>query len=143
MPIMKRFPLKKLLILGLLLSATLIIAAPKVITPVSYHSEAQMQQSEPIIVKLASPTTSPLHQHLIRVTLYPGSLKSNIERIAKLNGWTQTEWLIPTDYEWIGKTEVQGAGFQAVLSQILKDYPLQAVFYMGNHVLVVRPRTLR
>jgi hypothetical protein len=80
----------------------------------------------------------------VSVTLYPGSLKDNIRSIARQNGWP-IEWGhgCNIDYRWVGRTKVVGASFQDVLSKILAGYPLQAVFYKGNHVIVIKPRTLK
>jgi hypothetical protein len=74
-------------------------------------------------------------------TFYPGSLKANIERIAARKGWAQVVWQPRYDYQWTGKTRFEG-DFPEMLSQVLRNYPLQAVFYQGNHVLVITPRNL-
>jgi hypothetical protein len=80
----------------------------------------------------------------VSVTLYTGSLKDNIRLIARQNGWPVI-WGhgCNIDYRWFGHVKVVGASFQDVLRKILVGYPLQAVFYKGNHVIVIKPRTLK
>lgn len=80
---------------------------------------------------------------LATIEVYPGSLKENIERIAAHYGWHQVVWDAPQDFTWVGHAQIQGANLASVLNQLLDDYPLQAVFYQGNHVLYIHPRTLR
>ncbi len=77
------------------------------------------------------------------VTLYPGSLKNNIVRISQAYGWKQVIWSSQDDYRWIGQIRVAANNLPDILGQILKDYPLQANFYAGNHVLVIQPRTIQ
>lgn len=76
------------------------------------------------------------------VTLTPGSLKVNIVRIAKKFGWQRVVWKPSNDYKWVGTTQVYGNSAQVIFRKILADYPLQAQFYLGNHILVIVPRTL-
>ena len=75
--------------------------------------------------------------------IFPGSLKSNISRIAHDNGWDQVVWDIPSDYQWVGKTKIRAANLQGIFQKLLNDYPVQAIFYKGNHILLMRPRTLQ
>lgn len=77
------------------------------------------------------------------VTFYPGSLKNNIVRIARAYGWKHIIWNSAEDYHWIGKIRVAANDLPDILRKLLKDYPLQADFYNGNHVLVIKPRTLQ
>ena len=95
-------------------------------TPVSYPKKAIVRQKP-----------------LAAVEVYPGSLKENIERIAAHYGWHQVIWDAPQDYKWVGHAQIQGENLSGILRQLLNDYPLQAVFYQGNHVLYIHPRTLR
>lgn len=84
------------------------------------------------------------HQaHQCAVTMYPGSLKNNLIRIARAYGWKHIIWSTDEDYHWIGKIRVAANDLPDILGKILKDYPLQADFYNGNHVLVIKPRTLQ
>lgn len=77
------------------------------------------------------------------VTLYPGSLETNVIRLSKSLGWQHIIWLPSADYHWIGKVRVAANNLPDILRQILSDYPLQADFYVGNHVLVIKPRTIQ
>ena len=73
-------------------------------------------------------------------TVRNGSLKLNLVRIVKKAGWKHVIWNIPNDYNWFGTATIKGADLTDVLSQLLKDYPVQAVFYQANRVVVIRPR---
>lgn len=75
--------------------------------------------------------------------LYPGSLRENIERIAAHYGWHRVIWDAPQDFRWVGHARIQGDSLASILHQLLEDYPLQAVFYQGNHVLYIHSRTLK
>lgn len=75
--------------------------------------------------------------------LYAGSLRNNIERIAHQYGWDRVVWTLPEDYRWVGETTIKGGDLPSILRQLLADYPLQADFFEGNHVLVITPRTLQ
>lgn len=72
--------------------------------------------------------------------LSEGSLKANVERIARDNGWSQVVWKLPNDYHWIGRARITGTTLQAVLNVLFQSYPLEATFYEGNHVLAVTSR---
>ncbi len=77
------------------------------------------------------------------VDIYPGSLKENVERICAHYGWRQVVWDVPQDYIWVGKAQISGENLISILRKLFDDYPLQAVFYEGNHVIYIHPRTLR
>lgn len=96
------------------------------------------------ITRLSVPKVIPVSvpPRLSAGKLYPGSLKANIQRIARHYGWPLVVWALPNDYEWVGHAKVSGSTLSEVLSKILENYPLQAAFYQGNHVLVITPRTI-
>jgi hypothetical protein len=75
-----------------------------------------------------------------KTTFYPGSLKYNIERASRAYGWANVVWKPGYDFHWVGKARVYGSDLQAVLRSVLRDYPLQAIFYQANHILVIAPR---
>ena len=77
------------------------------------------------------------------IELYPGSLKTNVLRLSRAYGWKHIIWLSQDDYHWIGKVRVAANNLPDILGKILSDYPLQANFYEGNHVLVIKPRTIQ
>ncbi len=81
------------------------------------------------------------HKH-VSTMFYSGSLRSNLKRLAADYGWHDMVWLPTHDYQWHGTVKVTGRSFDDVLTNVLKDYPLQAQFYDGNHILVVAERTL-
>ncbi len=72
-----------------------------------------------------------------------GSLRANIERIAKNFGWYNIVWGVQNDYHWLGRTRIKGSNLSLAFANMLRHYPLQATFYQGNHVLVIGPRTLK
>ena len=79
----------------------------------------------------------------ITIKLHSGTVKSNIERVAAANGWSKVIWRTKNNYAWVGKTVIVASSFKEALAKALADYPLQAVFYENNHVLVIEPRTLK
>lgn len=79
----------------------------------------------------------------INVVMYPGSLKSNVERIASNNGWSRVVWMAKSDYRWYGKAQIVAYSLPGVFDKLLKDYPVQAQFYEGNHILAIVPRTIQ
>lgn len=76
------------------------------------------------------------------VDIYPGSLQQNIDRLAREYGWPQVVWNVPDDYHWVGHVRVAANNLPDILRNILTNYPLQANFYQGNHILVIQPRTV-
>lgn len=78
-----------------------------------------------------------------RNVIYNGSLEENIKRISRAYGWSKVIWDVENDYQWVGTTRIRSTNLPNLLRQILQNYPLQAVFYRGNHVLVIQPRTLK
>lgn len=94
--------------------------------------------------KVAAAKISPvISAARFQVTVRPGSLKSNIERISARCGWPQVVWNVPNDYQWVGTVTLRGDDLPSLLAQLLKNYPVQAVLYKGNHIIAVSPRTLR
>jgi Toxin co-regulated pilus biosynthesis protein Q len=115
--------------------AVVVVAPPKA-------EIINMPASSPPLVKY--PKNAIVRQKpLAAIEVYPGSLKENIQRIAAHYGWHQVVWDAPQDYRWFGYAQIQGENLSSVLRQLLADYPLQAVFYQGNHVLYIHPRTLK
>jgi hypothetical protein len=74
--------------------------------------------------------------------MLPGSLKYNVVQIANQYGWNNVIWQIPDDYNWVGRTRIKANTLTGLFNKILSNYPLQAQFYQGNHVLVIAPRNL-
>lgn len=98
----------------------------------------------PLTLPVVYPKNAIVRQKpLASIGVYPGSLKENIERIAAHYGWHQVVWDVPQDFKWVGYAQIHGDNLAAVLRQLLDDYPLQAIFYQGNHVLYIHPRTLK
>lgn len=137
--------------LALLLSFTVTAAyaggydnAPVVITPPPIAT-TPVAKSGQIIPPPAEPvaTTSPRSYHTLTATVNPGSVKENIQRIAADWGWPQVVWNVPYDYRWVGTTQIRASSLAELLNTLLDGYPLQAVFYKGNHILVINPRILK
>lgn len=74
------------------------------------------------------------------LTLEPGTLKENIERInqALPHPW-DIKWQSNNDYRVTGNATVMGKDFYEALGKILQYYPLRAEFYTKNHVLSIVP----
>ena len=73
-------------------------------------------------------------------TLVPGALRAQLTDIAQQWGWQQVVWRVPHDYQWYGHVQFKAKTLFALYSKLLAPYPIQAVFYQGNHVLVFVPR---
>lgn len=96
---------------------------------------------QPRPIKIRTVVAKPRPQ--VVVTFYPGSLRTNIARIAKAHHWRRIIWLPSDDYNWVGQVTVRANSVPDAFRQVLTNYPLQAVFYTRNRVLVIQPRTLR
>lgn len=83
---------------------------------------------------------STVNSPVMTVIVQPGSLKANVQRIIHLAGWNQLVWSVPFDYNWVGQVQIQGKSVQSILQKVLANYPLQAVFYQGNHVVLIKTR---
>ena len=81
-------------------------------------------------------------QSAVTVTMQNGSVKQNLTRIANQHGWQRVVWKSSNDFQWTGTTRIKAASLQDAFAQILAQYPLQAQFWQGNHVLAIVPRTL-
>ena len=75
--------------------------------------------------------------------MHTGSLKSNITALAAHYGWHRVIWRVPFDYTWQGTARVSSRHISFALKRIIQAYPLQAQLYLGNHVLVIVPRTVQ
>lgn len=75
--------------------------------------------------------------------VYQGSLKDNIERIAKENGWHKVVWNVSYDYSWVTTMPIKSNNLIGAFNMILKNYPVKAIFYKGNKVIEITPRTIK
>lgn len=89
---------------------------------------------------LATSSNADAYAPVVKVEIYEGSLKDNVERIVKLDGWKKVIWSLPYDYKWIGNTEITADSIEGVITQLLEPYPIQAVFYRTNQVVSILPR---
>lgn len=97
------------------------------------------------ITKRFTPPARPYHGKKISqysAVMLPGSLKYNVVQIANQYGWNNVIWQMPDDYTWVGRTRINASSLSSLFNKILSNYPLQAQFYQGNHVLVIAPRNL-
>ena len=104
-----------------------------------YQAPPNMQQL-PVQIEQSYPNEESRFQS--PYTFYPGSLRENIMHMAKQSGWPIVVWRPSYDYQWVGETHFPPEDIKVILRQILHDYPLQAVFYEGNHVLVISSRNV-
>ncbi|MCD6055045.1 MAG: hypothetical protein K0R12_7 [Gammaproteobacteria bacterium] len=72
--------------------------------------------------------------------IYPGSLKSNVERIVRQAHWGDVVWTLPYDYRWVGTSTMKSDSVQEAVDKLLANYPLQAIFYEQNHIVEIKPR---
>lgn len=110
---------------------------PTVPMPVfDFSVSTQLSQRHPA----AKGTKKTMRAHKV---MYSGSLKANILRLSKAYGWSRVIWAAPNDYHWVGALHFSTQSYESVLWRVLKNYPLQANFYEGNRVLVIKPRVIR
>ncbi len=88
----------------------------------------------------SSPPSSEATQQTIEITLEPGSLKDNLMRIAGKEGWGQIIWAPTYDYVWPTQTTFMVNDLESALSQILAPYPLKALVYPHDRVIVIQPK---
>jgi hypothetical protein len=81
----------------------------------------------------------PIYDGLI-VRLHSGSLRENVIHIVEKSRWGHVVWTLPFDYKWIGDITLKGPDVQDILAQLLRPYPVQAVFYDKNHVVAIVAR---
>jgi hypothetical protein len=117
-----------------LFHSVLIITLITFISPAIFANGVAPSKKVPYYGKLPAP---------IMVALVPGSLKANIIRISHQYGWHKVIWDSQYDYSWESYTKIRRNRLQDILSMILANYPLQAIFYTGNNIVVIKPRTLR
>ncbi len=89
-------------------------------------------------VPVAKPVEAPKPQFV--TTAMPGSLKENVERIVAQSHWGTVVWTLPVDYNWKGSMTITAPNVQGALSQLLKEYPVRAVFYDKNHIVAIESR---
>jgi len=68
------------------------------------------------------------------------SLRSALERVVAECGWDKVIWHTPIEYWVEGKVQLESNTFAEAVSELLKDYPLQAVFYNKNKIVEIKPR---
>ncbi len=79
---------------------------------------------------------------LLKYEIKQGSLHDNIVNILHQSPWGELVWQAPVDYRFIGHEIIMASNIQDILKKLLSHYPLQAVFYNKNHVVVIRTRKL-
>jgi len=80
-------------------------------------------------------------QATYKVRLANGSLEANVRQIIRrFPEWKYVVWDAPNDYHWTGAITLTGTSAQNLLAQILKDYPVQAIFWHGNSVVQIKAR---
>ena len=110
----------------------------------SAHAHANtLPEPNNTLIKKLKPQPLPLEWHPVaQFTFASGSLQKNIQHIAQQFGWNEIIWKAKGDYRWIGKVKFVNTSLPDILNKVLQSYPLQAVFYQGNHVLVISPRNI-
>lgn len=79
----------------------------------------------------------------IKATVKPGTIRQNVERIARQYGWPRVVWEAEKNFRVVGYRNISAATLPEAMRSVLNGYPLQAVFYKANHVLVIKPRTIK
>ena len=68
-----------------------------------------------------------------------GTLKSNIQRLAKQFHWEQVVWQLPVDYRLVGHYSVTGQKETDLFEHLIEQLPVQLIFYKTNRTLLVKP----
>ncbi|MEM1244298.1 MAG: TcpQ domain-containing protein, partial [Pseudomonadota bacterium] len=77
----------------------------------------------------------------ITVIIQPGSLRANVVRILRRYKWSVV-WKPGVDYRFIGRVKLRAYSIQAIMDKLLQNYPLQAIFYQGNRVVLIQSRVI-
>ncbi len=126
--------MRRCVVIMLLIAALTPVLANTADTPLEVLRLRAKQQA------LQKPTSASASQPVH--TFYPGSLRENITALANECGWHTVVWEPDYDYQWVGLTRFNQQNIKQILGRVLSDFPLQATFYNGNHVLVISPREL-
>lgn len=116
--------MRLLVFLGCLFFASLTLAASAPLHTAPKPLPAPYICTHPVVLRL---TTGSLKQNLIR----------NIRRYPE---WSHVVWGLHSDYEWLGTVVIQACTLQAAVAKVLEPYPMTAVFYELNHVVLFEPR---
>lgn len=110
----------------------------------TYHDHTHGYVTPPVQPVVSTPKSYEAYAYKrsgrYSVPVYSGSLRNNIKRILTRFGWKRLVWYPNYDFRWVGSVTMHGASVQDIIGQLLVDYPLQAVFYRGNRVVVIKTR---
>ena len=73
------------------------------------------------------------------INVYPGTLKSNLDRIMK-NSAYKLLWNSKYDYRVVSQATIRGKNFDDALNRFLVNYPVKAVFYEQNDIMTIVPK---
>ena len=73
------------------------------------------------------------------IHIYPGTLRTNIERIMKKSTY-KLLWNSDYDYHVISQATIKGKNFNDALNNLLMNYPVKAVFYEQNNIMTIVQR---
>jgi hypothetical protein len=78
----------------------------------------------------------------VRVQLFKGSLKGNVQRIAAQHGW-QVNWQVKQKFAVLIETQLAGPDFVTVMNDLLSHYPVSTSYTFhpkhGANTLTVGP----
>jgi hypothetical protein len=83
---------------------------------------------------------SPIFGQTTEFRMHTGPLRPQLQAMAKRWGWNHMVWNVQNDYQWYGEVVLRNRYIVPIMAEVLRRYPIQAVFYGGNHVLVMVPR---
>lgn len=91
----------------------------------------------PVMISQPKPKPKPFF-----VMIKGDSLRLAMTDAAHKAGWKQVVWRASMDYRWYGSEKIVGQDLADVFKKLLRHYPLQAVFYQANHVLVIHTTSI-
>ena len=77
-----------------------------------------------------------------QIEIYPGTLKTNLERIMAHSTYKML-WNSKYDYRVVSQAAITGTNFDDALNNLLRNYPVKAVFYEQNNIMTIVPRKIQ
>jgi hypothetical protein len=93
----------------------------------AYHVYKVVKSKHP-----SSPSTT------IAATVYPGTLRANVEKLAYQHGKWHVVWKVTNNYKCDGFKRIYARNFKEAIAKLLANYPLQAEFYPKKRILLIR-----
>lgn len=91
-----------------------------------------------LVEKQAKPTQA----QLVTIDVLPGTLRQNVERLSKINGWENPQWKIRGDYQVVSGYTLKGKSFAEAMAKLLMLHPIEADVNVGQRTIYVLKEVL-